>query len=46
MTYLINYLSKENIPNVAPNGMGYIKFDVNKWSEIKNNGELIFYDTP
>ena len=42
----VNYLANEHFENIPTSGMACILFDINSWSEIKNNGTLGFFIYP
>ena len=46
VTLVVNYLANEHFENIPTCGMACILFDINSWSEIKNNGTLGFFIYP
>jgi phosphohistidine phosphatase len=46
VTQVVNYLANEHFENVPTSGMACLLFDIDSWSEIKNNGTLGFYMYP
>lgn len=46
VTQIINHLANEHFENVPTCGVACILFDINTWSDLKNNGTLGFYIYP
>ncbi len=46
VTQVVNFLAKEHFENIPTSGMACILFDIESWSELKNNGKLGFYIYP
>jgi phosphohistidine phosphatase len=46
VTQVVNFLAKEHFENIPTSGMACILFDIESWSELKNNGKLGFFIYP
>lgn len=46
VTQVVNFLAKEHFENIPTAGIACILFDIDSWSEIKNNGKLGFFIYP
>lgn len=46
ITQFVNYCIEHHIDHVPTTGVACLKFDVNSWSQIDQNAELMFFDYP
>ncbi len=46
VTQVVNFLAKEHFENIPTSGMACILFDIESWSDLKNNGKLGFFIYP